>query len=96
MEAMALARPVVATRIGGSIEQVVDGVTGYLVEPGDPEAMADAIERLLVSPGDRYLFGENGRARFLENFEFAAFYQKILKLYGEVVGDENLFKEYIP
>jgi glycosyltransferase involved in cell wall biosynthesis len=70
VEAMALSRPVVATRIGGSVEQVVDGVTGYLVKPGDPEAMADGIEKLLASPDRRHLFGESGHTRFLENFEF--------------------------
>lgn len=93
MEAMALARPVVATRIGGSIEQVVDGVTGYLVNPGDPESMADGVEKLLESNDRRRLFGENGHTRFLENFEFAAFYQRMLKLYGEVIEDGCLSQE---
>lgn len=90
VEAMALSRPVVATRIGGSIEQVVDGVTGYLVNPGDPKSMADGIEKLLESPERRRIFGANGHLRFLEKFEFGPFYQRILKLYAEVVGDRCL------
>lgn len=85
VEAMALSRPVVATRIGGSIEQVIDGVTGYLVNPGDPEAMANGIEKLLESADRRRTFGENGFIRFLEKFEFEPFYQRMLKLYAEVI-----------
>ena len=86
VEAMALARPVVATGIGGSLEQVVDGVTGYLVQPGDPVAMADGIEKLLLSADRRRLFGENGRERYLEKFEFEHFYQIILNLYEQVAS----------
>jgi len=84
VEAMALSRPVVATCAGGSIEQVEDGVTGYLVEPGDAKSMAVGIERLLEDPGRRVIFGENGRARFLAQFEFEPFYQKILGLYNQL------------
>jgi len=90
VEAMALSRAVVATRIGGSIEQVEDGVTGYLVEPGDAKSMAIAIERLLKNPQRRGSFGEKGRARFLRKFEFELFYQKIFGLYAQVVADGYL------
>jgi glycosyltransferase involved in cell wall biosynthesis len=48
LEAMALSRPVVATNVGGIPEMVVDGVTGLLVPPHDPEALAAAIARLLT------------------------------------------------
>lgn len=49
IEAMAVGRPVVATRVGGIPEVVTDGVTGFLVEPGDYVAMARAVERLLTN-----------------------------------------------
>lgn len=90
VEAMALSRPVIATRTGGSVEQVVDDVTGYLVEPGDSKSMAIGIEKLLESPEHRRIFGENGRARFMDNFEFEPFYQKILGLYKQVITDGDL------
>ena len=88
VEAMALSRPVVATKIGGSIEQVVEDVTGYLVEPGNAKSMAFGIESLLNSPERRRSFGENGRTRFLEQFEFEKFYQKIINLYERVIVHE--------
>jgi glycosyltransferase involved in cell wall biosynthesis len=50
VEAMAAGRPVVATRVGGVLAIVDDGRTGLLVPPGDPEALADALERLLSCP----------------------------------------------
>lgn len=59
LEAMAAGLPVVATRVGGMGEAVVDGETGILVEPGRPEALAAALRRLL---GDAPLRGEMGRA----------------------------------
>ena len=88
IEAMALSRPVVATAVGGSIEQVVDGVTGYLVPPGDPGSLAVGIENLLASSEYRRAVGENGRKRFLDKFEFKLFYQKILELYEQVIQME--------
>jgi glycosyltransferase involved in cell wall biosynthesis len=62
-EAMAHARPVVATAVGGLGELVVDGETGILVEPGDPEALRAAIDRLLADADLRRKLGEAGRQR---------------------------------
>ena len=87
VEAMALKRPVVATSVGGSLEQVVDGSTGYLVEPGNSKSMAEAIGKLLESPSKAQEFGQNGQSRFLEKFEFEPFYRKILDLYDQVLKD---------
>lgn len=85
LEAMALSKPVVATRAGGPLEIVEDEVTGLLVTPKDPSAMAGAIVRLL---GDRELrerMGRRGRERYLAHFTAdrmaaatAAVYRKVL------------------
>ena len=59
LEAMALSRPVVASNVGGIPEMIEDGVTGLLVPPADPMALAAAITRLLV---DHQLADMLGRA----------------------------------
>ncbi len=68
VEAMAGARPVVASRIGGLNFTVQDGATGVLVEPNDPEALASAIAGLLDDPEARSRMGLAGRRRFLDHY----------------------------
>ena len=62
-EAMAAGRPVVATAVGGLKDIVVDGETGLLVPPGDPDALRAAIARLLGDPSERERMGSAGRER---------------------------------
>jgi len=62
-EAMAHARPVVASAVGGLPDMVVDGETGLLVPPRDPVALRTAIDRLLADPGLRRTLGRAGRER---------------------------------
>lgn len=81
IESMAMALPVIGTAIGGTGEQIENGVTGYLVPPGDPQSMADAMTKLLASPETRRRFGSAGRERFLAQFEFENFYRTITALY---------------
>lgn len=61
LEAMACARPVIATRVGGLQGIVRDGVTGFLVPPGDPGALADRLAALLDDPARREAMGKAGR-----------------------------------
>src|SRR5205814_9764510 len=63
LEAMAMRRPVIATAIGGSLDQVVDGETGFLVPPGDGQMLADKLELLLRQPELRERMGAAGRER---------------------------------
>ena len=60
IEALAAARPVVATRVGGVPDVVRDGVDGFLVEPGDVEALAERLERLARRPGAAPRDGRGG------------------------------------
>jgi glycosyltransferase involved in cell wall biosynthesis len=69
MEALAAERAVVASRLSGVPELVVDGETGLLVEPGNPIALADAIERLAGDPGLRSRLGRRGRELVLAEFD---------------------------
>jgi glycosyltransferase involved in cell wall biosynthesis len=82
IESMAMGKPVIGTKIGGTIEQIEDGKTGFLVEPGDPQALARAIEILISDEKLRHQFGENGRRRFLDLFEFERYYERMMKIYA--------------
>jgi glycosyltransferase involved in cell wall biosynthesis len=68
LEAMERARPVIAAEIGGLGELVEDGVTGFLVPPGEAEPLAAAMVRLARNPALRALMGEAGRRRALDRF----------------------------
>ncbi len=84
IESMAMGKPVVGTRHGGTIEQVDDGMTGLLVPPGDPAALASALAQLLGDPDQARRMGEAGRERFLRLFEFEPFYRKMTDLYARL------------
>ncbi len=89
IESMAMGKPVVGTRLGGTVEQIEEGVTGFLVPPGDPNELAAALARLLSDPDLRRRMGENGRKRFLEMFEFEPFYGKICRLYENLIHKDS-------
>ncbi len=69
LEAMALARPLVATDVGGTAEQIEDGVSGRLVPAEDAAALADAVWELLEDPRNARALGERARERARERFD---------------------------
>jgi len=79
LEAMAMELPVVSTRHSGIPEAVGDEETGLLVPPGDVDALADALERLLADPTLRAVFGRAGRRRVLEVFDADVNVRKLLE-----------------
>jgi glycosyltransferase involved in cell wall biosynthesis len=81
-EAMASYRPVVGTRVGGIPELIEDGATGYVVERGDIQAMADRLLRLLRDPALREKMGFAGRQRAEEKFHHQRNVAQVLDLYG--------------
>ena len=83
LEAMACATPVVASAVGGIPEVVVDGETGLLVRPGDPEALADALARLLADPGRGAAMGRAGRRRVEELFAWERIAERTLATYED-------------
>ena len=86
LEAMAAARPVVATPVGGVPELVVGGETALLVPPGDPEALAQAVLDLLDDPQRSGAMGRAGRKRVETHFSLDHSLKKILALYEDVVS----------
>ena len=85
MEAMAFAKPVVASRVGGIPEVVADGETGLLVPPKDPGAIAAAILQLLRDPALRQRMGEAGRARMKEHFTMDRVAREVETVYARVL-----------
>lgn len=68
LESMAMEVPVVATDVGGMCEAVLPGITGYLVPPKDPVALAEGLLKCLGNEGERVAMGRNGRALVAERF----------------------------
>lgn len=104
LEAMAAGRPVIASRIGGLIDAIVDGESGLLVTPGDPNALRTAMAELLADPERREQMGIVGKRRAAD-FQANAIvprieqvYQKLLEPYvmparGTLEDDTRTFPE---
>jgi glycosyltransferase involved in cell wall biosynthesis len=83
---MAHGRPVVATSVGGLRDLVVDGETGLVVPPRDPQALRTALKRLLSDRELRHRLGRGGRKRARERFSWAAVSDATLQAYAEATG----------
>jgi glycosyltransferase involved in cell wall biosynthesis len=85
-EAMATARPVVASNVGGVPEFVVDGETGLLVPPETPDRLAAALIELLSDPTRRATFGAAGRRRVKALFDTDATNRAFERVFRDVAG----------
>ncbi|WP_437589753.1 glycosyltransferase family 4 protein [Sorangium sp. So ce1000] len=85
IEAAAAGLPIVATRVGGNPEIVLEGETGLLVSPGAPETLAAALEAV-AARGDGAEMGLRGRARVMERFGIDRMARAYEDLYDEVLG----------
>ena len=83
LEAMALSRPVVASNVGGIPEMIQDGVTGLLVPPHDPPALAGAIVRLLQSHQLADTLGRAGHDLVHDKFCVQLMAKAVQELYDE-------------
>jgi glycosyltransferase involved in cell wall biosynthesis len=85
MEALADGRGVIASRIGGLPELVEDGVTGLLVEPGDPIALADAMKTVWSNPERAREFGINARGRAEQEFAVDGQTERLVGVYEDAL-----------
>jgi len=85
MEAMAMSRPTVCTGVGGVPDVVVDGQTGYLVEPRAPARMAERLVELLSDPEKARQMGQAGRRRVEEHFRVEDSNRKLHCLYQNLL-----------
>jgi len=86
IEASACGLPIVATEVGGVGEVVVDGVTGYLVPPGNPSEIASKVACLLNSKGLRTTFGLNARHRAQTEYDITRLAHNAAELYRATLG----------
>jgi glycosyltransferase involved in cell wall biosynthesis len=86
IEAMACEKPVVTSRLGGTVDSVHDGVNGFLVKYGDPDELAEALIRILQDPKLSRRMGISGRQLVLREFTWDAVADRIDTIYSEVLG----------
>lgn len=89
LEAMQYKLPIIATNVGGSKEQILDGVTGFIIEPGNPELLAKKILFLYKNPDQARQMGENGFKRVTEEFTMQKYVTQHLSLYEECLHHAN-------
>jgi len=91
MEAMAAVKPVVATCVGGVPELVQEGVNGYIVPPGDSEALPTAMVKMMaLSEAERRAMGEAGRAYIEANYSLEHVVDQWEALYMELLQKRGL------
>ncbi len=95
LEAMAAGQPVIASRIGGIPDVVVDGKTGLLVPPGDPVALRLALEHLLADPALRERMGQAAKQR-ASQFQASSVVPRIEHIYQEVIQGGTRAQESFP
>jgi glycosyltransferase involved in cell wall biosynthesis len=90
VEAQAMGRPVVATDHGGSRETILPGITGWLVPPRRPAALAAALGEALALPAEeRQRLGERARAHVAANFTHAAMCARTIEVYDELLSRDR-------
>jgi glycosyltransferase involved in cell wall biosynthesis len=86
LEAMAAGRPVVATAHGGPLEMIEDGVSGYLVEPGNADALANGVERVLIDRNRGRSMGHEAKERAFRMFHVNRYVSEMQAVYKNALG----------
>ena len=87
IEYMVMGKPVIATEGGGTAELVVDGEVGYMIPPGNVEALVEKLHTLLNDTGLAHRLGENGKQRIHECFSLDRMTQAYIQLYQQLLGE---------
>jgi len=85
LESLASGKPIVATRVGGIPEAVINGYNGYLVKPKDPQSLASALLELILSPTKMRAFGQNSRRIAEEKFNIEKRIDKLINVYYNIM-----------
>ena len=88
-EAMASGRPCIASRVGGIESLIEDGVTGMLVEPGNPEDLARAVKYMLTNKDKTEIFKEKAREKVINDFNIEEMTARIEKMYEDILSSHS-------
>jgi len=94
LESLAAGVPVVATAVGGVPEVVQDGISGYLVSPGDPDALAERILRVLHSADCGCSMGGQGREYVRDHFSFSTQATGYQRLFDSLLAKDDLLRPH--
>jgi glycosyltransferase involved in cell wall biosynthesis len=85
---MSMGKPIIASRIGGLSDIVVDKETGFLLPPGDEQALQEAIQHLLDNPEQRERMGKMGKHR-VQSFQTETVVPRIEQAYRDVIASAS-------
>ena len=85
LEAMAMGKAVVATRVGGNPDIVTNGENGFLVPAGDSKSMSSALRQLIEDDGLRRRIGAQNRQKIEKHFSWTATVKRIERVYNEAI-----------
>lgn len=85
LEASACEKPVVVSNVEGFKETIIDGLSGFIVNPNDPENTARAIEKMLIDKSLINKIGKNGRKRVLKYFNWNDNLEKMIGIYEKII-----------
>jgi glycosyltransferase involved in cell wall biosynthesis len=89
LEAMACGLPIVSTKVGGIPELIAPGLNGYLIHPGDREALLQTLVGLLDNQPLRETMGRNNIEKIKEKYDLPVYIEKLKSLYLEILGEKD-------
>jgi len=89
IEYMALGKPVIATRGGGTNEAIIDEQNGYLIPPGNPEELARCLKKLIANKDLRYRLGRNGLEIAHKKFDLKVMTENYIKVYQKLITENK-------
>jgi len=90
VEAQAMGKMVVATALGGSLETIIDGKTGWLIKPDDKDKFAETIDAVLdMSPEELRVKGQEARQFIIDNYSIDKTHSRVVELYNKILRERS-------